>query len=139
MTKKKESINRRKHERFRTINAAFATVGSPSAQKCMILDISKSGLAFRHFKETINIKEVDENDVNILDISFVGDDIYVSKIPFKTVYDAEFKTEMPLDKIKTRRRGVKFGRLTRQQRSQLENIIQKHTTTIAETYASERS
>jgi hypothetical protein len=138
MIQKKEGIDRRKHERFKIINAAFATVGAPSSQKCMILDISSSGLAFRHFKNTKNIKEVDANDVNKLDISVTGEDIYLSKIPFKTVYDAEIKTEMPLDKIKTRRRGIKFGRLTPQQRSQLANIIQKHTTTMAETYISKR-
>ncbi len=126
-----QGVERRKQKRYRIKTGAFAAVGLPSTQNCLILDISMSGLAFRYFEGATYVKELGQNKLGKLEIFLTDKGFYLSKMPFNTVYDAKVEREMPLASITMRKRGVRFGKLTRKQTSQLENFIQNHTTTAA--------
>ncbi len=129
MIDRKSGIERRKKERFRINSAAYITLATPPTQKCIILDISLTGLAFRYFDGAQQIKCVDEVEKGKLDIFVASKDLLLNEIPFKTVYDSAIKNEMPLDSITLRKRGVRFGRLTKGQRSQLKDLVQNYTAT----------
>ena len=99
-----------------------------SKQKCVVLDISVGGLSLRYYEGSELIKQIaDEKSVK-LDLFIDKGDLCLSQIPFKTVYDAEIKSELPLDSVTIRKRGVKFGRLSKDQRSKLNDLVQKRLT-----------
>ena len=137
MPRKKKQIECRKHERFRVIGDTFVILGSARYQKCLIIDISLGGLSFRYYKGTTEIKEFSTTDSGKLDIIRANDSFNIRHIPFETVYDIEIDDEIPMHSFRTRKRGVRFIRLTRQHRSQLEKLIKEHTIKISKEYASE--
>ena len=136
MPKKKKQTERRKHKRFRVVDDTYANFGS-SKYQCSIIDISLEGLSFRYFSETREIKGFSPTDTGKLDIIKTNDHISIQQIPFETVYDIEVESENPWHSFKTRRRGLRFIRLTRKQRSQLESFIKEHTVALSKECASE--
>ena len=136
MTKKKKKIERRKHKRFRVIDDTYASFGSSSSQ-CTIIDISLEGLSFRYFSDTREIKGFSPTDTGKLDIIRSKDDISIQQIPFETVYDIEVESDNPWHSFKMRRRGLRFIRLTRKQRSQLEKFIKEHAIELSKEYSPE--
>ncbi len=137
MPSKNKQIERRKHKRFRVIDETFVILGSSSDPKCLIINISLGGLSFRYYVGTTEIKEFSPTDTGKLDIIRATDNLSIRQIPFETVYDIEIENEIPIHSFRTRKRGVRFIRLTRQHRSQLGNFIKEHTIEISKEYASE--
>ena len=137
MPRKKKQIERRKYERFRVIGDTFVILGSSSYQKCLIIDISMGGLSFRYYEGTTEIKEFSTTDSGKLDLIRSDDIFSIRQIPFKTVYDIEIENEISMHSFRTRKRGVRFTRLTRRHRSQLEQFIKEHTIELSKEYASE--
>jgi len=125
MAYRKKSDERRKHDRITIKNNLFTALGPDSNQKCVVLDISEGGLSLRYYEGSDLIKDIaDEKSVK-LHLFIDKGDLYLSQIPFKTVYNAEIKSELPLHSVTIWKRGVKFGRLTKDQRSQLNDLVQK--------------
>ena len=122
MADQKKEAERRKHKRFRIRSSAFAVIGSPSTQNCFVIDISVSGISFRYFEGTKELKTLEDDEAGKMDIYTASQDFYIDKIPFETIYDFEIDSEMPLSSITLRRRGVKFGKLTRKKMTQLKNL-----------------
>ncbi len=137
MPSKKKQIERRIYERFRVIGDTFVILGSSSHQKCLIIDISLGGLSSRYYEGTTEIKEFSTTDSGKLDIIRANDSFSIRQIPFKTVYDIEIENEIPMHSFRSRKRGVRFVRLSRQNRSQLKKFIKEHTIEISKEYASE--
>jgi hypothetical protein len=122
MTAEAGRDERRGDKRFHASTGVFAVLGPNSTKVGRVIDISLSGLAFRHVD-----KEEPLSGLNELDVFMIDHDFHVNKIPFETVSDYEIRNEGPLALMKTRQSGLRFGELTPNQRSLLEYFIQNHT------------
>ena len=128
MANRNKSDERRKHDRITIKNNVFTAMSPDSRQKCVVLDISVGGLSLRYYEGSELIKQIVDDKSVRLDLFIDKGDLCLSQIPFKTVYDAEIKSELPLDSVTIRKRGVKFGRLSKDQRSKLNDLVQKRLT-----------
>jgi len=122
MTAEAERVERRGDKRFHASTGAFAVLGPNSTKVGRVIDISLSGLAFRHADQ-----EEPLDGLNELDVFMIDDDFHVNKIPFEAVSDFEMTNEGTLAFMRTRQSGLRFGELTPAQRSRLEYFIQNHT------------
>ncbi|MBW1743960.1 MAG: PilZ domain-containing protein, partial [Deltaproteobacteria bacterium] len=115
----KKRLERRKFKRFQMPTSSFAGLGPYFGKVGGIVDLSMGGLAFSY----IGIEE--PNGSSYLDVFLVDHDFYLRRVSFVTISDIAIvpdgHTAMTL-----RRRGVRFGKLTPRQRSQLENLIQNY-------------
>lgn len=137
MPSKKIQKERRKHKRYRVTEGTLVILGSVNAPKCLIINISLSGLSFRYYTETTELKDFSPTETGKLDITRKADNLNIRQIPFETVYDIEIEDENPWQSFKTRRRGVRFTRLTRQHKSQIQKFIKEHSAEISKGYDSE--
>jgi hypothetical protein len=113
---------RRGNKRFHALAGVFAVLGPNATKVGRVIDISMSGLAFRHVDKEEPLKGLSE-----LDVFTIDDDFHVHKIPFEAVSDYEVKNESLPTLMKSRQSGLRFGDLTPAQRSRLEYFIQNHT------------
>jgi hypothetical protein len=122
MTGEVERDERRGNKRFHASTGAFAVLGPNSTKVGRVIDISLSGLTFRHVD-----KEESLNGLNELDVFMIDGEFHMNKIPFEAVSDYEITKEGPPAFVRTRQSSFRFGELTPSQRSQLEYFIQNHT------------
>ena len=120
---KEENIERRKYTRFRAKDGALIEVRSHRGRLGEIIDISKGGLAFRY----IDIGDRPKGSFE-LDIFLKKTGFRLEKVPAKTISDLKTRKYFPYSSTKTRRQGVQFGELTRNQLSKLEDFIKNYTT-----------
>ena len=120
--KKKEHRERRKYTRFRAKDGALIELRSYRGKLGEIIDISKGGLAFRYIDIGDRPKGSFEVDIFLKEKGF-----RLEKVPAKTVSDLETTKYFPYSSTKTRRQGVQFGDLTRNQISKLEHFIKNYT------------
>ncbi|MBU0730261.1 MAG: PilZ domain-containing protein [Proteobacteria bacterium] len=130
MTKNDKPADQRKYERFDVELGSFA-VFSPNVLVTpgYILDISLGGLSFFYYDGE---EWSDENDKFV---NLFGEDIYLENVPLETVSDFEIiddnhpiyekVSQLPFDG-KIRRRGMKFGKLSKEQRATLEEFIKQY-------------
>lgn len=119
MTKKKAFKERRKQNRFKVREGAFAAITPNLSAVGQIMNISQGGLAFRH---NANPDQIDES-VEI-DIFYLRHGYYIEKVPSKIISHFAVIQDIPLDAFQTRQCGVQFGKLTANQLSRLDNFIQ---------------
>ncbi len=122
MSPQAEPIERREDKRFHAPTGAFAVLGPNATKVGRVIDISLSGLTFRHVD-----KEEPLSELNEIDVFMINDDFHVNKIPFETVSDYEIMNEGPRALMTTRQSGLRFGELRPSQRSLLEYFIRNHT------------
>jgi hypothetical protein len=121
----KEIVDHRAHQRYRVPINSYISLGSDDRVLGQIIDISLGGIAFRYMGSE---KLPDESH---LDIVLTEGDLYLSKVPFKTISDYEIpntvlcKTVDPMPRScrTMRRSGLQFGELTPDQRVQLEYYL----------------
>lgn len=117
MTKKKNSFEKRKHKRLRVHEDAFVVLKPHYEKLGHIIDISIDGLAFRYIDE-----KGTSGRSSVLDIFFVDNRFHLEKVPFETILDLETDSRMSY-----RRCSVRFGEMTDNQRSQLNDFIKDYT------------
>lgn len=125
MTSNKEAAERaerRENERFRAKNGAFVALRPHYTKLGQISDISMGGLSFHYMSR----EELPNESFDVLDILVTNDDFFLEKVPFEIVADFEL-TKVPLSRVAIKRCSVRFGALTNDQRSLLENFIDNHT------------
>jgi hypothetical protein len=130
MTDEKEFTKRGRHERLKVKNGAIAMLRPLNAlatthKYCQIVNISKGGLSFRCID-----RNGESNEPFELDVLFIQDSIcftYLKNIPFKTIWVSQDTTGISSGHLKTRQLGVKFGKMTPQQASQLDRFLEKCT------------
>jgi hypothetical protein len=120
MTKTKQQVERRKHKRFQAWNGAFVALGPYSLKLGQIVNMSMGGLTFRYFGSRKPSKMKTESKI-FIDNGFCLDDV-----PLETVSDCEAKRG-PFASLVMRQSRVQFGKLTQDQRSQIEYFIHNHT------------
>jgi hypothetical protein len=121
--RRKEDMERRKYTRFQARDGAFIEVRSHRGRLGEIIDISKGGLAFRY----IDIGDRPKGTLE-LDIFLKGTGFRLENVPAKTISDLKTTKYFPYSSTKTRRQGVQFGELTRNQISKLDHFIKNYTT-----------
>jgi CRISPR/Cas system-associated protein Cas10 (large subunit of type III CRISPR-Cas system) len=121
--RKEEHRERRKYQRFRAKDGALIELRSHRGKLGEIIDISKGGLSFRYIDIGDRPKGSFEVDIFLKETSF-----RLEKVPAKTVSDLKTTQYFPYSSTKTRRQGVQFGELTRDQISKLEHFIKNCTT-----------
>jgi len=115
-------IERRKHKRFKVKGGAFA-VATPDYNKLgQIKDISQGGLAFQFIEDG----EQTKNSLEVEIFSTV-DDIYIKKIPVRTVLNFELDNTVSSNSMPMRQLSMKFGKLNHPQKLLLSFFIQKYT------------
>ena len=120
MSVAKKLVKPRKRKRFE-VPGLFAALGPDCNKVGPIVDISMSGLAFR------NVSSEELSNGSYADIFLTEGDFYLGKVPIETISDVEVVNKAPSGPTALRRCGVKFGKVTRSQKSQLEQFIQDHT------------
>jgi hypothetical protein len=118
----KEVLEKRRHQRFRSKESAYAAFGSETLKVGQIVDISMGGLAFHYIADGSQI-----NGARELEIYLAGNGFHMTEVPFNTISDFAIPSEFPLSTIIMRRRGVQFGELNQLQESQLGFLIQNYT------------
>jgi hypothetical protein len=110
----------RKRKRFKTRGGLFVVLGNSLAQN-QVVDINMRGLSFYYVDQGIKPKKGSR------DLTFLtNNSLLAGKVPYKTVSDVETAEIMFQDK-KIKRQGVRFGRLSFSQKSQLKHIIKNFT------------
>jgi hypothetical protein len=120
----KEDNDRRKAKRFKVQEGALAALRPYLASHNpigTIIDVSERGLSFSYVATGQRA-----NELSALDVCCKNDGFYLGKIPFKTVSDFEVREPDALGSVGLRRRGVKFGNLTKKQTSQLRDFIHRY-------------
>jgi hypothetical protein len=84
---------------------------------CQIINISKGGIAFRYIDRNGELNEPFAQD----SISFT----YLKYVPCKTVWTSHEASKPSSSQVKTKQRGMKIGKMTPHQASQLDRFIQK--------------
>ena len=117
-----DTTERRKQKRFKAVKGAFAAIRQKSNQLGQIKDISAGGLAFTYLANEGAI-----NGARALDIFVTKHRLYIKDIPFHLVRDSVVEKESPFSTVPVRQQGVRFGKLSSEQRSQLMHLMQHHT------------
>jgi hypothetical protein len=116
-----ERVEQRQHKRFHVQSGAFVILRPSENKVGRLLDISMGGLSFACIenKEQIN--------GSYLDIWLSQCNFYLDEVPIKTILDFEMAYKPPLSSVTARRYKVEFGKLTDEQRAQLEFFIKNYT------------
>jgi len=117
----------RQHNRFKVQNGGFAALRSQFTVLGQILDISRSGLAFRYVASNVRSHECAELKIFKPDGSFSCD-----RLPFKTIWDCSMPQDFSLDSLILRHCGVQFGKLGDDRKFDLKYFIENYTTDKAE-------
>jgi hypothetical protein len=118
-----DPLERRKHKRFLVQEGAFVELRDHRGKIGEIIDVSKGGLAFRYIDIGDRPKESLELDIFLKHAGF-----RVENLPAETVSDVEITKTIHQSITIMRRHGVKFGKLTKSQKSRLEYFIRHFTT-----------
>lgn len=113
--------NRRKETRFRVRDGVFAIDINEPQRLGEILDISRSGIAFRYMEGPNNFRPI--TGLNIFSSTH---SLFLSDFPFEAVSDIQIEGH-PTSAIFMRRHSGKFTSLTQQQQDQLDNFIDLHS------------
>jgi len=111
-------VERRIHRRCKAEIGAFVSVKNFTFPwMCRMLDISPAGLAFSCVPGGRRLAEVCE-----LDIMLPNPFCYLQKIPFALISDCRIRFNS-VTGFATRRCGVKFGKISRYQKSYLNCLV----------------
>ncbi len=121
MMNRNNFIERRKQDRFKVRDGAFASVKSDEDKTGPIRDISRDGFAFRYIGKEGEIYGPLE-----VDIFYAGSGLYVQKVRSKTISDFKIDKKAPSSSLAIRQCCVQFCELTDDQISSLDNFIQKY-------------
>jgi hypothetical protein len=122
MANTKATVERRKRRRFRIQNDTFVVLRSNGTKVGALKEITMEGLSFHYVGREEPLAESAE-----LSIFSPDNDFYLFTVPCKITSDLKLYKKHP-NSITMRRCGVKFGKLTDQQASEIEYFIQNHTT-----------
>ena len=118
-TERRESLRLRPRlDTFVALRPEFSTLGK-------LLDINTSGLCFQYITKQAPVDTPEALNIDMFDDT---DGYYLPNIPCRMVYDEKSKTDMTyVMGLEYRRCGLRFGRLSPEQKEQLDRYLQEHT------------
>ena len=125
MASKNETVERRKHRRFRVHHGTYVALGPPHGTVGPMIDISAGGLSFRY------VGQEEQTDGSYVNVFLTEANFYLEKLPIRTVLDVEITDESTFRPLKMRRCGLRFEGLTKDQASQLQFFIENYSTGLA--------
>ncbi len=116
----------RKNSRFLVQDDVIAALQNGSTKIGKVKDISLGGLSFEHIQDEISSRESFERNLILLVNGF-----YLPKVPCRVIYDIPVPTPyeyqaFPIQFI-TRRCGVKFEKLSENQKTQLDVFLKTYS------------
>ena len=118
-------INQRIYQRFLVQDDAFAALGNDFEKIGRVNDINIKGLALTYLSE--RVKKVSYSDDSEVEIFLTGNRFYVQKVPCKIIYDILYPKPDKNHRIMTRRCGLRFGKLSKNQLELLELFLKNYT------------
>jgi hypothetical protein len=109
---------RRAQSRFQPVDGAFAFLSLKAMVAGQILDISKTGLSFRYVAS-----RQQSQDPHIVEIIVRGRDFRSKRLPCRTVWDHATSGESSFGPYAIRYCGLRFEKLTEEQRADLNYFI----------------
>ena len=122
MGKRKDFVERRKQDRFKIKEGAFAVIMSDPPILAQIKEISKGGLTTHFFDKGEKFYKVSELAIFLSDRDF-----HLRSVPFITTSNLDIIIDLSDSHLSIKRHGLKFGKLTPHQKTQLDHLIQNHT------------
>jgi hypothetical protein len=116
------SKDRRQDERFATNEDIFVVSSTKPEKKHSLLDISRSGMAFKYYSIKNQMVENGKYSIMTSDKRFVLEDIFC-----KTVSDTVLNHSNDLMDVSVRRRGIQFKDLTLSQYESLGFLLDNYT------------
>ena len=118
----RESIDRRKHKRFKVRERVFVEVSVIPIKVGEMIDISMGGLSFQYLANGYISPKILEIKINYMPNGFSSEMMTV-----QTAWDNVYIPIFWTGNIKTRQRGVCFEQLNESQKSQIEHLIVNYT------------
>ena len=119
-----QSIDRRKDKRFKAVSGAFF-ISKSVGKRGSVLDISRSGLSFKYVLDGKTPEYVDQASINM-----TAENFSLENLTYRAISDTMLKAANGSN-IETRRRGVRFEKLTPLQSEQLDYFIENFTDGLA--------
>jgi len=118
------SAERREKERFRPQKMVFVAFKPQFVKLGKILDISKGGLCCQYLAKEDQVREVAVQ----ADIFMSENGYYLPDVSCKMVWDTETEEKMTFPVgFQSRRCGLQFVKLTKEQQDKIELFLQKYT------------
>jgi hypothetical protein len=114
-------VERRKLQRYRVKNSAFAIINPEPVRLVPILDIAMGGLGVFVNNEYHGFNKASKLEIMVADCSF-----YLQDIPFEFVTEFRALPASPSVLMEGRRRSLKFGTLTVGQKAELKHFIRHY-------------
>ncbi len=119
------SMERRKHPRFSASKGSFVISRTNPYERCSLVDIGMSGLAFSHEMHSVPVDPSDQ-----LAIMTPDGEILINGLRCRTVSDIPAGSGISLPEANHARRGVCFEALTLLQSELINQFIHSHTTAL---------
>ena len=124
MAGRKRTIERRKNERYKAVEGAYAAVSPNSHKLGQIIDLSMGGLAFKYIDTSSEDAKEEQNPEETIFLSSMG--YYVGDLPFKTIADYEITNAPSFSSMKVRKRHVQFTDLNFKQLFDLDYYLKNN-------------
>ena len=123
----KETVERRKHQRYHAGDCTYAVLRPPANIIGQIVNISRSGLAFNYvFSDGMSMKS------HFLDL-LAAEGLCLEYLPYDLIDDFMIPCEqLPFSGLTMHRHCIKFNGMTDGQRIKLENFIKKQCTIVTD-------
>jgi hypothetical protein len=123
-------VEHRKHVRFLPQPNTFAALGTNYSRVGKVKNISLDGLSFEYlYGESI------KKNSSQVDIFLVGNLFHLYNLPCRPVYDIEIHVPHVNDRyiksLSTRRCGIEFTEISKDDRAQLRLFLEAHTVGIS--------
>jgi c-di-GMP-binding flagellar brake protein YcgR len=112
---------RRQHERFLVKDLAIAVPNKPASQVGRIVNISKGGMAVRYLDQSDWLENAEAIDI------LVNSNFFMTNIPIENVHDFKVENQVSFSIIDERQCCLKFGSLSPDQASLLDEFIVKYS------------
>jgi DNA-binding response OmpR family regulator len=119
------SMERRKHPRFSASKGSFVICRTNPYERCSLVDIGMSGLAFSHEMDAVPANPSDQ-----LAIMTPNGEILINGLHCRTVSEIPAGSGISLPEASHARRGVCFESLTQLQSELINQFIHNHTTVL---------
>ena len=110
---------RRRSERLQVNSEVFITFRPDFDKIGKVMDINKEGIGF----EYVSFDKVDKLEDVEVDVFSKSNNLYISRIPCKVVYDISKDSFFILNNAETRRCGLQFGELSKHHLASLSALL----------------
>ena len=124
MKKDRIQPERRQHQRYRVQKNALALLRNKSIYPGHITEISLGGMTFQYHSR--NGKTPEASEIDIISANYT-EAAFIRHLGIETVSDLAVSEKKTAEATQLRKQAVRFGNLSRSQRSQLRSFIRTYS------------